>query len=93
MLSEDRLDIPWGHLRSRKHRVTDEEIRAVLLDGVYEYHDAREGRFVARAQLGAKGPAFMVFFEVRGTGMSERLHVATAFSRSPSFSRKRGRRP
>ena len=73
------MEVDWEHLAQERHRVSEDEIRAVLFDGVYSFHEDVEGRFVARWGLHSGGLFFTVIFEILEVRGERHLRVLTAF--------------
>jgi len=89
LLEDDRIDVPWDHLRAEGHDILDEEIRAALADGMYGLHALVDGRYVATYVERRSRHSVVVLIELWEEGGSRRICVLTAFH-GPASGRGRG---
>ena len=91
LLGDDRIGVPWDHLRAERHDILEEEILAALEDGMYELHVLVDGRYVATYVERDSRLSVVVLFELWEEGGSRRIRVLTAFH-GPASRRGRGGR-
>jgi hypothetical protein len=91
LLEDNRIDVPWDHLRAERHDILDEEIRAALEDGRYEFHALVDGRYVATYVERRSRLSVVVLFELWEEGGTRRTRVLTAFHRPASRCGRGGR--
>jgi hypothetical protein len=79
LVLEDKYRINWAHIFERGHRITEQEIKLVLLHGRHERDKVQEDRFVA---FGRPPPEYhnlrVVYTFLEGDG-EMMLFIITAF--------------
>jgi len=91
LLEEDRIDIPWGHIREEGHDVTEEEIRTTLEKGPFELHAVVDGRYEATFSEREFPLAVLVVFELWEADGLRRIKVLTAYHIPKPWGRPLGR--
>ncbi len=79
LLERGSILVDYHHMLEEGHRVADWEIETALLDGVLEFHEDIEGRYVAKYARKREGVVITVFFEIHDTAKTRYIFVPTAF--------------
>ena len=91
LVEQNRVEVLWDHILGEGHRVSADEIRVALEDGVYEFHETEDGRYSTTYLERRVRVAIVVVFELWESLGIEGVFVVTAFHAATGRGRARER--